>query len=496
MKIVLSLIFFSFCFTSVQGQFSYDKSRIEKIRWSPKPIIVNGIDENILDLNGQWHFSANPQNDFYKNTDQKEWNKIEVPGEWVMQGFDVDAGSAAGYFKTFNVSKSWKGYRIKLKCEAVYSKCNIWINGKELDSHLGGFTPFEFDVTDWVQSGKNTIALEVRSESLADTLSSGSKYAVHPLGGISRSIYLMALPEVNLASYHVNTQFDENYEDANLGIEITIINESSKIKKTSFEFTLSDSNGNTIEYVGNRIYNLVLNQAEKKKFEASLKVINPLKWDCEHPNLYHLKCKILVDEKEVKTVNKRFGFRQIDVRGNQVFVNNRPIKLRGVCRHEVDPLRGRSLTGNQWYEDVKLFKEGNVNYIRTSHYPPDEKLLEACDELGIFVEEEAPFCWAKKDQVTDDNYFEAILQPTLEMIERDKSHPSIIQWSLANESHNFIELFQTSADLVKEADPSRPRIFSQWKPDGDEGYLEIANFHYPGSKCHLQKLLVHLQFGY
>jgi hypothetical protein len=129
---------------------------------------------------------------------------------------------------------------------------------------------------------------------------------------------------------------------------------------------------------------------------------------------------------------------------------------------------------------VEIFKEGNVNYIRTSHYPPSEMLLEACDELGMFVEEEAPFCWAKKDYVNDGNYFQAILQPTLEMIERDKSHPSIIQWSLANESFDYFELFKISADFVKEADPSRPRIFSQWNPNSDNGNLELGNHHYPG----------------
>ena len=155
-------------------------------------------------------------------------------------------------------------------------------------------------------------------------------------------------------------------------------------------------------------------------------------------------------------------------------MNNQPIKLKGVCRHEVSPVRGRSLTGDQWAEDVRIFKEGNINYIRTSHYPPNEKLMDACDEQGMFVEEEAPFCWATKELVNELNYFEAILQPTLEMVERDKSHPCILQWSLANESENFAELFKLSADLVKAADPSRPRNFSQYSENGDD---EIGRAH-------------------
>ncbi len=464
----------------VRGQFSYDVGKIESIRWSPLPEKVSGLDHHKMDLDGNWAFSTEPGKSFYKDGNLQEWNDIEVPGEWVMQGFDVVPGNYAGYFRTFVVPASWKDYRLKLKCEAVYSECTIWINGKEAGAHLGGFTPFEFDVSKLVKTGENSIALKVRSESLADTLSSASFYAVHPLGGITRSIYLVALPEVNLASFHVKTQFDDQFEDADLDIEIVVSNESSKPAKTELKFSLSDAEGNAVLFEGESHYNLTLARTEKQKFSTSLKVNNPLKWDCEHPNLYNLQCRVLVQDREVETLTRRFGFRQIDVRGNQVLINNRVIKLKGVCRHEVDPLRGRSLTGNQWYEDVRLFKEGNVNYIRTSHYPPHEKLLDACDELGMFVEVEAPFCWGSKGPVTDENYFETILQPTLEMVERDRSHPSVIIWSLGNESHDFEPLYQTSADLVKKMDPSRPRIFSQWNEQSDSGYLELGNFHYPG----------------
>ena len=481
MKLRISyLLWVMLCISSAHGQYKYDERQLENIRWTPVPEKVVGLDSHVIILDGSWHFSTTPEQGFYKKRQIQDWATIEVPGEWVIQGQSVEAGSYAGYFRGFEVPESWKGYRIILKCEAVYSECKIWINGKESGSHMGGFTPFEFDVTESIRSGKNTIALEVRSESLADTLSSGSKYAVHPLGGITRSISLLALPDVNLASYHVNTQFDENFEDADLNVKINLANQSSKTQKVNLQFELKDSKGKAIAFQGEESHQVELQKDAIQEFSTSFHVAKPLKWDCEHPNLYLLVCRVMIDEREVKTVSRRFGFRQVDLRGNQVFVNNRLIKLKGVCRHEVDPLRGRSLTGNQWYEDVKLFKEGNVNYIRTSHYPPDEAMLEACDELGMFVEEEAPFCWANKDRIKNNNYFEAILQPTLEMIERDKSHPSIIHWSLANESRHFKEIFQISADLVQEADPSRPRIFSQWRPDADDGYLELTNHHYPG----------------
>jgi hypothetical protein len=398
-----------------------------------------------------------------------------------MQGDSVKTGEYAGYSRTFKIPDQWRGKRIILKCEAIYSECKIWVNGQSGGAHLGGMTPFEKDITVLVRNGENNLSVAVRSESLADTLSSASKYAVHPLGGISRPIYLIAIPDINVASLHVSTTFDAKYEDAMLKTELKIANESSEKQQAEVILTLRDGSGKTISTDGKNRFKMALLPKAVNPQTVDLNVANPKKWDPEHPNLYFLECKIVVDGKEITRVVRRFGFRQIEVRENQVFVNNQPIKLKGVCRHEVSPARGRSLAGDQWAEDVRIFKEGNVNYIRTSHYPPNEKLIQACDEQGMFVEEEAPFCWATKDPVNDSNYFEAILQPTLEMVERDKSHPCILLWSLANESENFVELFKTSADLVKAADPSRPRNFSQYSENGDGGYLEIGNHHYPGS---------------
>ena len=481
MKLIPSIFAFLFLLTlQVKAQFKFDPQKVTAIRWSPVPEKAEGNDILKIDLNGQWNFSTTPEKEFWNHDRTSGWKTIEVPGEWVMQGYEVESGKAAGYFRNFQIPLSWKGFRIKLKCEAVYSDCQIWINGKAAGSHLGGFTPFEFDVTDQLRQGDNTIALTIKSESIADTLSSASKYAVHPLGGITRPVYLIALPEVNIASFHVSTNFDKEYKDASLNAEFTVANESQANQKAELILTLKDANGKTVATEGDNKLIINTTAGEKTKVKAALKVKQPAQWDPEHPNLYFLECSMSVNGKEISINRRRFGFRQIEVRGNQVFVNNHPIKLKGVCRHEVDPVRGRSLIGNQWYEDVKLFKDANINYIRTSHYPPNEKLIDACDELGMFVEEEAPFCWANTKPVNDANYFEAILQPTLEMVERDKSHPCILYWSLGNESNNFEELFMTSADLVKEADPSRPRIFSQSGDLSDNGYLEIKNFHYPG----------------
>ena len=143
------------------------------------------------------------------------------------------------------------------------------------------------------------------------------------------------------------------------------------------------------------------------------------------------------------------------------------------------PLRGRSLNNDIWRKDVELFRRGNVNYIRTSHYPPDEALLEACDELGMFVEVEAPFCWAHQADVPADKHYDVLVNQHVEMVNLNRSHPSILMWSMGNESLKFKEYFKQASETVKQLDPTRPRIFSQWGPDADEGTLEITNHHYP-----------------
>ena len=120
---------------------------------------------------------------------------------------------------------------------------------------------------------------------------------------------------------------------------------------------------------------------------------NPAKWDNEHPRLYKLVIEAKDSAGNAEIVEETFGFRQVEVRGNQVFINGRPIKIHGVCRHEVHPLLGRALNAELWKKDAEIFREGNCNFIRTSHYPPAEEFLDQCDRLGLFVELEAPLCW-------------------------------------------------------------------------------------------------------
>ena len=418
---------------------------------TPRPISCE-----VIDLAGTWRFNGSAN--------------IVVPGEWVMQGFDVNPGQPALYEREFTVPAGWTGQRVKLRCDAVFSDATVFINGTQAGKHLGGFTPFELDVTVLVKPGQpNIIKLAVISESLADTEASASKYACHPLGGISRGIRLFALPEVNVSSLCVVTKFDKNFRDATLELDIEATGDAMEV------LTLTAPNGKDVPLVPNRI----------APGHVSIPVSNPVKWDNEHPNLYTLTVKLEHVGKVVETVTQRVGFRQVEVRGNQLFVNGMPVKLRGICRHEVYPLTGRSVPSGLHRRDVELFRNANVNLIRTSHYPPDEALLEAADELGMFIECEAPFCWA--NDISEKEHFnvtpasiDMTRQETAEMVLAYRNHPSILWWSAANESRWGVN-FEASTKLIRELDPTRPVSFSYPTSQNRFGHeLDISNVHYAG----------------
>ena len=447
-------------------------------RLSPRPITVAGVSKTSVDLAGSWRFNPAPSAGFEMANDASGagWADIQVPGEWVMQGFKVAPGKAAGYRHTFSVPKDWNGNRIKLRCDGIYSDAAVFINGKQAGRHLGGFTPFELDVTDLVNSGcENTISVAVANESFADKLASGSRYASHPLGGITRKIRLFVLPEVNLSELHLATKFDKEFHDATLEVETEAANQGvANLKDLHVAMSLVAPDGKAVPMVPNRL------AMEGLKGRASIPVAAAFKWDNEHPRLYELTATLKAGDRVLETVKQRFGFRQVEVRGNQMFVNNVPMKLHGVCRHEVHPLLGRSLTPEFWRKDAELFREGNCNFIRTSHYPPAEEFIEACDELGLFVEVEAPFCWAHDTPLTRSQIPDLMTRQELEMLEFYRNHPSITHWSLGNESGHWGDYFLPAAKLLRRLDPTHSLNFSQWAPNADGEFCDIGNHHYPG----------------
>lgn len=444
-----------------------------------------GTYQPVLSLNGSWWFNPQPEKEFYKTPASDQWKSIIVPGQWSMQGFKVDSMQYAGYRKTFIVPEDWKGQNVKLRFDGVHSEYRVYLNGAEVGYHLGGMTAYEIDITKQLRSGNNELALAVRSESLADMLGSLTQYAAHQLGGITRKVTLFAVPETHLSDMRIETDLDSSYRNAALKIQTAITNATGKIQK---ELTLRFSVDGLPNVVEKQIPQLAAGETWKGMLADS--VIAPALWNDERPRLYTLKMELCQGKDIIETVEKRFGFREIEVRGNEVLLNGRPIKLRGVCHHEMHPLMGRVMTDELQRRDVELYRAANCNFIRTSHYPPCEELLDICDELGMLVEVEAPVCWMghganenwQKLNYQDSQYYPYVLQANMETIHFYRNHPSVLFWSIANESYWNKEFAQVQ-EYVTKADPTRPHTFHDQAYGGfnNQGSTApIANIHYPG----------------
>ncbi len=288
------------------------------------------------------------------------------------------------------------------------------------------------------------------------------------------------MPSVNVAMLHATTALDERYENAKLDIDITLANEgAADAEEAELHFELTDPQGRSITFEPRETGSLCVPAGATVHQQILLDVPKPALWEAEHPNLYRLTASLRLDGQCVETVSRPIGFREIEIRGNELLVNGTPVKLRGVDRHEAHPLRGRSLTPQLSRRDAELFKAANCNLVRTSHYPPAEEFIEACDELGLYVEEEAPFCFfnpVDRTERTEEEVTRYIVYANLKMVERDLTHPSVILWSIGNESR-WGPHFEAAARAVAKRDPSRPRTF-MWFP-GEIDILTVAAEHYP-----------------
>ncbi len=453
--------------------------------YSVIPAGIAGVNEPVLSLNGNWLFCPRPGEEFYKQPVDSGWYPIVVPGQWSMQGFRVDSACFAGYRRIFNIPADWEECQVKLRFDGVSSECRVYLNGEEIGYHLGGMTPFEIDVTRGLKPGANELALLVRSESLADMLGSLTQYAAHQLGGITRKVTLFAVPRIYLSDIRIETGLDDRYEDAELKVTVAVTNATTE---TVTDAVVRFEVGGLAVGAEKVLPSLAPGETWKGVLLAGVR--RPQLWSNERPVLYPLNLELSRNGVVTELTEKRFGFREIEVRGNELLVNGRAVKLRGVCRHEVHPLTGRVITAELQRQDVELYRAANCNFIRTSHYPPAEELLELCDELGMFVEVEAPVCWVghhanenwKRLNYQDSIYYPYVLQVNMEMIHFYRNHPSVLFWSMANESYWNREFAQIQEYVLK-ADPTRPHSFHDQAYGGfnNQGSTApIANIHYPG----------------
>jgi beta-galactosidase len=436
--------------------------------------LVPAASESLIELNGTWKFMPDPPAGFERpELDDTSWKPIQVPSHWAMAGFT--AGKDGGYRRHVNLPSNWQGRRIRIAFDAVYSGAEVWWNGRRVGSHLGGATPFQLDVSAAAKTGDNVIAVRVAQETIASRMDHMSMYADFPLAGIMRRVYVFSVPALHVQRQQSHAEFDSEYKNAELVTELSVANESaSSIAGASARLTLmlGDRSVGTSEPIA-----LEMPAWSRVERTVKLQVANPEKWNSEHPNLYTLQTIISKDGGEIERLVRKVGFRETHIDKTALVIDGKPIKLKGTAHHDSDPVLGRAITPAIERHDLELMKEANIDSLRTSHYPQLPELFDIADELGLYVEDEAPFCWV--DEAYDLRWGALTRQLTAELVERDLSHPSVAYWSAGNES-DWGPILDMGAREMRAHDPSRP-VMGSWTNNLDfkirHNPISVAGIH-------------------
>ncbi|PRX53785.1 glycoside hydrolase family 2 TIM barrel-domain containing protein [Flagellimonas meridianipacifica] len=438
-------------------------------------------------LNGDWKFSWAPipeqaPKDFHKvGYDDTDWKTIPVPSNWELQGYGTaiytnirypftpvnppyvpeDDNPTGSYRTTFEVPLQWKDMQITLQFGGVSSAFYVWVNGEQVGYGQDSMLPSEFDITPFIKEGQNSLAVQVYRWSDGVYLEDQDHWR---LSGIQRDVFITASPKVQLYDFFVKTRLNDTYEDAQLQIRPKIkIYDNQNIEDWSLEAQLFDETGKTVlkETLTKPIKDIVYeyyNQRGKPKFgllEASIK--NPKKWNAEHPNLYTLVFSLKDKEGNIQEYRStKIGFRKVELIDGELFVNGASVLLYGVNRHDHDPIKGKVVDETLMLKDIKTMKQFNINAVRTSHYPNDPRWYELCDEYGIYLMDEANLETHQLGGYLSNRseWGSAFLERATRMVERDKNHPSIIFWSLGNESGSGPN-HQAMAGWIKNYDDTR-----------------------------------------
>ena len=457
------------------------------------------------------------QSDF----NDSKWRKVDLPHDWSIEDLPNQTpdqivgpfskssiGKAATgwtvsgtgwYRKNFVVEKADQGKLVSIHFDGVYQNADVWLNGKYLGNHPYGYTPFYYDLTPFLKpSGqKNSVAVRVRNEGKNSRWYCGS--------GIYRHVWLTFTEPVHVATWGVCITTPEVSQDqAKVKVEITLNNRQTNAANVSLVTTILDSSGTA---VGNTQKNLQLINGKSITEAQTLTVSNPVLWSLETPKLYTAVTEIKDGDKTIDRVETIFGIRSIHFDGTEGFMlNGKKVILKGGCIHHDNGPLGAATIDRAEERKIEILKKNGYNAIRTSHNPPSQQLLDACDRLGMLVMDEAFDTWVKPKNSEDYNlYFNQWWKKDLQaMILRDRNHPSVIMWSIGNEIYEAPDLLgqelgKKLADEVRRLDPTRPLTEAivylppYTKTPLDQYQSHLANLDVDGYNYFLESKSIHFQ---
>ncbi len=439
-------------------------------------------DAKFKSLSGVWKFKlldkpeSAPEDFFQASFKDADWDDLDVPGNWTMQGYgyphytnvvmpfpnvppEVPEENPTGLYRTeFEVSADWLKRRTVIHIGGVESAYFIYVNDRQVGFAKDRCTATEFDISEYLRAGKNTLAFMVIKWSDSSFIEDQDQWWN---AGIYREVYLYNTGKVFIADVFARGDLDDNYENGKLHVLLTGGFAIPAEIGWKFAVQLLDGKGRNI--LGEKLYADLPkgdvccgdNTGHRAVVEAVVK--KPLQWTAETPNLYTVVVSLVSPAGKIEEVTScRIGFRRVEIVDQELLINGKAVLIKGVNRHEHDDVRGKTMTEELMRKDLEVMKQFNFNAIRTSHYPDDPRFYDLCDEYGMYLIDEANLEHHHhyRDMCDNPRWSAAFLDRAMKMVLRDKNHPCIIMWSLGNESGCGFN-HGAMAGWIREYDPSR-----------------------------------------